>query len=110
MAQNPARSGIGRILRFTLIGFAGIIVLVVAAGAVFVATFDANSYKPRIAAAVQQATGRALALNGPIGLKLSLQPTLEARDVAFANPAGLLPPADGDTRAVRSGSRTVASA
>ena len=92
MAHHPARSGVGRVLRLTLIGFAGLVVLVVAAGAVFVATFDANSYKPRIIAAVEQATGRTLALNGPIGLKLSLQPTIEARDVAFANPPGFSRP------------------
>ena len=92
MAHHPARLGVGRVLRLTLFGFAGLVILVIAAGAVFVATFDVNGYKPRIIAAVEQATGRTLALNGPIGLKLSLQPTIEARDVAFANPPGFSRP------------------
>lgn len=82
----------GRGLRVALIGLAGLVVLVVGAAAVFLATFDANSYKPRVIAAVKQATGRDLALNGPIGLKLSLWPEVEARDVAFANPPGFSRP------------------
>ena len=32
-----------------------------------------------------RATGRELSLNGPISLKWSLVPTIEARDVALAN-------------------------
>ena len=92
MAQKSAGSRGRRVLRYTLFGVAGLVVVVVAAGAIFLATFDANSYKPRILAAVKQATGRELALNGPISLGLSLQPTLEARDVAFANPPGFSRP------------------
>ena len=59
---------------------------------VLIATFNADSYKPRIIAAVEAATGRKLALNGPIGLKFSLHPTIEAKDVALANPPGFSRP------------------
>lgn len=44
--------------------------------------------RPRLLAAVEQATGRGLTLSGPIGLKLSLVPTVTLDGVAFANPPG----------------------
>jgi uncharacterized protein involved in outer membrane biogenesis len=70
----------------------GVIVLAVAGVAVFLATFDPNSYKPQIIAAVQSATGRTLTLGGRIGLSLSLQPTLEVSEVGFSNPPGFSRP------------------
>jgi AsmA protein len=81
-----------RTLRFGLIAVAAVIVLALGAGAVFLARFDPNSLKPRIIEAVKRATGRDLALNGEIGLKLSLSPTVEVADVAFANPPGFSRP------------------
>ncbi|HXT78875.1 MAG TPA: AsmA family protein [Acetobacteraceae bacterium] len=78
-----ARRG-GRIL---LIGLACIVaVFVVAVGVL--STVDLNFLKPRIVAAVKQATGRDLALNGPIGIRLGLPPRVEVRDATFANPPG----------------------
>jgi AsmA protein len=71
--------------RIVLIVIALVMVLPVAALGIFIASFDANAFKPRIQDAVLRATGRALALNGPISLKWSLVPTIEARDVALAN-------------------------
>jgi uncharacterized protein involved in outer membrane biogenesis len=79
---------VGRGWRYGLLGVAGVAVLAVAAGAVFLARFDPNTLKPRIEAAVRQATGRDLALYGPISVKWSLWPTVELRDVTFANPPG----------------------
>ncbi len=49
---------------------------------------DPNAFKPRIAAAVLAATGRELALRGPITLHLGLEPVLRADDVGLANIAG----------------------
>ncbi|TDH58332.1 AsmA family protein, partial [Dankookia rubra] len=60
---------------------------VVAAG-VFLASFDLNGQKPRIEAAVKQATGRDLTLAGPIGVKFSLVPTLTVEGAALANMPG----------------------
>ena len=81
-----------RPLRITLIALAAVIVLAVGAGAVFISRFDPNSLKPRIIEAVKRATGRDLALNGKIGLKFSLTPTIRADNVAFANPPGFSRP------------------
>ena len=62
-----------------------LVVLPIAGIGIFIATFDPNGWKPRIQNAVMRATGRELSLNGPISLKWSLVPTIEARDVALAN-------------------------
>jgi len=62
-----------------------LVVLPITGIGIFIATFDPNGWKPRIQNAVMRATGRELSLNGPISLKWSLVPTIEARDVALAN-------------------------
>ncbi len=79
-------------LRLTLLGFGAILVLLVGGIATLLLTFDPNSLKPRIQDAARQATGRELALNGAIGVKLSLWPTIAVRDVTFANPPGFSRP------------------
>ena len=81
-----------RFWRYGLAGLAALVLLVVAGGTVFLARFDPNNLKPRIAAAVEQATGRKLALNGPIHLSWSLWPTIAMQDVALANPPGFSRP------------------
>ncbi|MDR3536412.1 MAG: AsmA family protein [Acetobacteraceae bacterium] len=96
MAQPGQQDGTvrrrGRGLRIAAIALAAVVVLVVGGGAILLASFDPNSLKPRIAAAVKQATGRDLALNGDIGLKWSLRPTVAVHGVAFANPPGFSRP------------------
>lgn len=88
MPDQTSRPPRRRWLRWALIAL-GVLVLLPAAGlAVFIATFDAESQKPRIQAAVQAATGRALTLDGPIGVKFALVPTLTLEDVALANAPG----------------------
>ncbi len=81
-----------RIRRAILVVIAIVILLPLAAIAVFVARFDPNAYKPQIAAAVERATGRALSLKGPLSLGISLVPTISAANVALANPAGFSRP------------------
>jgi len=81
-----------RPLRIALIAVAAVVVIVVGAGAVLVATVDPNAYKPDIVEAAKRATGRDLALNGTITLKPSLWPTLQVLDVTFSNPAGFSRP------------------
>jgi AsmA protein len=81
-----------RTLRIVLIAVAAVIVIAAASVAVLIARFDPNTYKPDIVAAVKRATGRDLALNGPISLKPSLWPTIQARDVTFSNPPGFSRP------------------
>src|SRR5580658_1291041 len=91
MARPPARRR-GHLIRNILLGIGGLILLVVAGIAVLVARFDPNRFKPQIIAAVQSATGRELSIVGPIGLSLSLQPTLEVSEVGFSNPPGFSRP------------------
>ncbi len=81
-----------RALRIGLVIIAIVIVLVIGAGAVFVLTFNPNELKPRIIAAVKQATGRDLVLQGNIGLRLSLRPTAEVSGVSLSNAPGFSPP------------------
>jgi AsmA protein len=84
----PRRRG----LRIAGIVVLAVLVLVIGGGAILIASFDPNTLKPRIVEAVRQATGRDIALNGDIGLKWSLQPTIAVRDVAISNPPGFSRP------------------
>ena len=81
-----------RILRWGLIGLGGLVALAFAAVVVFVLTFNVDHYKPRIVAAVHQATGRTLTLAGPIRLKFALHPTIALSDAALSNPPGFSRP------------------
>jgi len=91
---SPASASRGkrRGLHIALISVAGLLALVIGGLGIVAATFDPNVLKPRIQDAVRQATGRDLSLNGDIGIKLSLWPTVAARDVTFANPPGFSRP------------------
>ena len=90
--MRPTRSSGSRFLRWVLLGVGGIVVLVIAAVVVVVATFNPNAYKAEIIAKVKVATGRTLVLSGPLSLKLSLHPAIEAKEVALANPPGFSRP------------------
>lgn len=79
-------------LRTALIVLGAVVVVAVGGVATMIATFDPNTLKPRIRDAVREATGRELALNGAIGLKPSLWPTVEVHDVALSNPPGFSRP------------------
>ncbi|MGA2191598.1 MAG: AsmA family protein, partial [Steroidobacteraceae bacterium] len=76
---------IGKTLSF---GIAGLIALLVAALVAVGLLINPNDYKPRIAAAVKEATGRDLVLAGD--LKLSVFPwiALEAGQASLGNPPG----------------------
>lgn len=71
--------------RILVIAIGLLVVLPIAGIGIFIATFNPNGLKPRIQNAVTSATGRELSLNGPLSLKWSLVPTIEARDVVLAN-------------------------
>lgn len=55
-------------------------------------TLDPASLKPRLIEAAERAIGRKLTISGPIGVKLSLTPTLTMADVTLANPPGFSRP------------------
>lgn len=74
-----------KFLKWTF-GIIGILVaLAVVAVVIFIKTFDLNKYKPMIQKIVLEQTGRTLALNGDIGLKLSFVPTVYVNDVTLSN-------------------------
>ncbi len=83
-----ARASIRRWARILLIGLGVCLAVPIGIAGFLIATFDANEWKPRLVDAVRQATGRDLSLNGPIGLTMSLVPSIRARDVALSNPPG----------------------
>ena len=60
--------------RWLFIGIAVLLVMLLALAALFVATFDANSHKARLAAMVKEKTGRELSI--PSGVRLKLLPTI----------------------------------
>jgi len=83
---------IPRPVRIGLWSVAALLALAVIGGGILLATFDPDSLKPRLIAAVRQETGRDLAFDGRIGLGLSLQPTLVVRGAALSNPPGFSRP------------------
>ena len=68
---------------FCIVSF--VLLVAIVGVVVFVSQFDLNTYKPKIEQIVYEQTGRKLALNGPISLKISLVPTVAVKDVAFEN-------------------------
>jgi uncharacterized protein involved in outer membrane biogenesis len=71
--------------KWIIIGFCGVIVVLIIAVYVILATYDFNSLKPQITKAVWDATGRELTLGGDIRLKIGLTPALAVEKVAFQN-------------------------
>src|SRR5258708_15185980 len=57
-----------KVLKYVLLAVGGVVALVLLALAVVVAIFDPNKYKPEIAAAVKDKTGRTLAIEGNLAL------------------------------------------
>ncbi len=74
-------------LRILLILIVVIIVIPIAGGLTFLVLVDPNAYKPRIESTVEASTGRKLDLAGKLSLSL-FPPSLEARDITFANMPG----------------------
>ncbi|MCB8874346.1 AsmA family protein [Acidisoma silvae] len=72
--------------------FIGVVTVLVVgsigAGAFFLSRIDPNDYKPEIQAVVLKATGRALTLDGPLSVSLSLWPVITAEKVQLANLPG----------------------
>lgn len=76
------------VLKKVAIGLGAVIVLVVAVALAAPLFIDAESYKPRVAAAIRDLTGRDLAISGPVKLRLLPSPVLEAADIRLSNMPG----------------------
>lgn len=70
----------------------GVVVITIAGIVVFVATFDANRYKPEIEALARQHLGRTLTLGGDMGLTLWPVLGLRAEQVSVGNAEGFTDP------------------
>ena len=69
-----------------ILGTAGaLVVLILVAAAIAVATIDPRVLMAPVLARIQAATGRSLTVAGPIRFHLSLTPSISLDDVAFAN-------------------------
>ncbi|MEX1348926.1 MAG: AsmA family protein [Desulfobacterales bacterium] len=64
-----------------------VFVLLIAALYAFVEFYDVNKFKPLIAKAVKDATGRELNIKGDIDIDFGIRPTLVVEDVSFQNAA-----------------------
>lgn len=73
------------------IGLIVVVVLVVGALAIAPRVIDWNAYKPEIAAAVRDATGRDMAIDGDIAISLVPSATFSASGIRFSNVAGATP-------------------
>jgi uncharacterized protein involved in outer membrane biogenesis len=68
-----------------LIAAALLVVVLIVALYAFLAFYDFNKFKPMIASAVRDATGRDLTIAGDIEFELGLRPTLVVEKVSFQN-------------------------
>ncbi len=86
--RRRRRFPVYQVLRATVgvLALAGVVVVFGYCAALLL--IDPNGYKPEIEAAVKQATGRTLALRGPMRLTFGLPPWLVAENVTFSNPGG----------------------
>ncbi len=74
----------GRSIKFFLIFLALLVIVLI----VFVATFDANNYKPQIIEQVEKATGRDFSIDGDINLSVFPWIGLKVENAALGNEKG----------------------
>jgi uncharacterized protein involved in outer membrane biogenesis len=63
--------------------------LIIILGTVLVLrNFNPNRYAPALVTALEQITGRQVTLNGPVTIRWSLTPAIQASNISIANPPG----------------------
>ncbi|MGE4560322.1 MAG: AsmA family protein [Desulfobulbus sp.] len=77
----------GRLLK-TGIALAVLIAVVVVGAIVAVQSINLDQFKEMLAAQVKKSTGRDLAINGPVEIKLGIVPRIVVNDVTLSNPPG----------------------
>ncbi len=75
-------------LKMVLLGVLGAVLLLVAGLGVALVTLDFGRFAGPVAAQVERVTGRALAFEGEVSLRLLPRPSLSLRDVVLANAPG----------------------
>jgi uncharacterized protein involved in outer membrane biogenesis len=70
---------------WVIMGASGLLFLLWLAVVILAATYDYNQLKPLVTKAVRDRTGRELAINGDIRLKIGLRPELRVADVDLQN-------------------------
>ena len=70
-----------------LLAAALVVVVLIVGLYAFVSLYDFNKFKPMIAKAVKDATGRELTIAGNIEFDFGLRPVLVVEDVSFQNAA-----------------------
>lgn len=83
-----------------LVGVGGFVALLIAALLILPWLIDVEAYKPEIMAQVKRATGRDVAIDGPIRLSLMPTPSVELDGVKFSNLAGSKNPIMVDVKSV----------
>lgn len=77
-----------KIIKILITGLVVLLVLIIAAIAIFATTFDANQYKQNLSELVKQQTGRTLDFQGDIGLTIYPQLGMKLGSMSFENAAG----------------------
>ncbi|MFZ5584951.1 MAG: AsmA family protein [Thermodesulfobacteriota bacterium] len=86
-SEHARRPAWPRRALIVLAGLAGLGLLGLAAVHLLLLSYDYDAFKPRLAAAVREATGRELTLGGRLGLAVSATPRLEVDNLSLSNPA-----------------------
>lgn len=77
-----------KLIKLLFAGIGMLLLLVIIAVAIFLATFDANEYKQNLSQLVEQQTGRQLGFEGDIGLTLYPALGMKLGSMHFANAKG----------------------
>ncbi len=92
-ANSRTPQSFHRFLLWRLAAVIALPLLIAALGTIFVLhSFNPNRYAPALVAALEQITGRPVTLNGPVTIRWSLTPAIQASDIAIANPPGFPDP------------------
>jgi len=83
--MRPLKIALKAILKWILVTGAVLIVVLIVTVCAILLSYDYNEFKPQIAKAVWNATGRELTIGGDIKLKLGLIPAIVLTDIKFQN-------------------------
>jgi uncharacterized protein involved in outer membrane biogenesis len=93
-ADSPnAHQPLHKFLLWRIVAVLAVPLLIAILGTVFVLrTFNPNRYTPALVTALEQATGRQVTLRGPVTIRWSLTPAIQAGALSIANPPGFPDP------------------